>query len=241
MARRGKITNKQERDVIERPVRYKKYLQFFLIVCEDQNTEPTYFKQFISLFPENTLFLKTVGTGLSPKGVVERAIIERDNFEKVTLKEIDFVWAVFDKDDADLVGANGSMAKKENFEEAFTVAAKESIEIAYSNEVFELWLLLHLKNVSASVAIPRQDIYAELEQSVKKTTPYQNFVYQHGNSDIIDIIAKIGNEDAALKRAAKILEQQKDKEPIDANPSTKVHLLVKELRDWIGYYNYKPS
>ncbi len=33
------------------------------------------------------------------------------------------------------------------------------------------------------------------------------------------------------------LDYHKNKKPIEANPSTKIHLLVKELRDWIKYYN----
>ena len=42
-----------------RPARSKKYVYFVLIVCEDQNTEPAYFKQFENLFegllPEETI------------------------------------------------------------------------------------------------------------------------------------------------------------------------------------------
>ena len=235
MGRKGKIINIQKRDEIERPVRYRTYKQFFLIVCEDEKTEPTYFEQFTNQFPEKTMFLKTVGTGRSPKGVVEQAIKERDNIKAEALKDIDFVWAVFDKDDAD-----ENETKIQNFEDAFNVAEREKIEVAYSNEVFELWLLLHFKDIDSTVAIPRQEIYKELELSVKACKNYENFVYQHGKSDILDVLAIIGNENDALRRAEQMLEQQKTKKPIEANPSTKVFLLVKELRDWINYYNYIP-
>ncbi|MBG0745814.1 MAG: hypothetical protein I4E98_04320, partial [Planktothrix agardhii KL2] len=34
-----------------------------------------------------------------------------------------------------------------------------------------------------------------------------------------------------------LLQAQKGVAPIQANPSTKVHLLVQELRVWIDYYN----
>jgi len=50
----------------------------------------------------------------------------------------------------------------------------------------------------------------------------------------------IGNEALAIERAILLLKFHKEKPPIEANPSTKVHLLVKELRDWITYYNWKP-
>lgn len=50
----------------------------FLIVCEDENTEPAYFRQFKNQIPAETIFSKEVGTGLDQQGVVLRAIEERN-------------------------------------------------------------------------------------------------------------------------------------------------------------------
>lgn len=239
MAKKGKIkpTKTEEQDT--RPIRWRGFVQFFLIVCEDEATEPAYFQQFKRVFDElrpETIYLETVGTGLSPKGVVEQAIKERNKLKKEANKEIDFVWAVFDKDDAD-----ENATKIQNFEEAFTIANTEKVHLAYSNEVFEVWLLLHLEKVEASSPIPRQEIYARLESAIQKQgSKYTSFVYEHGNKNIIEIIAEIGNEAHAIEKAEKLLEAQEGKKPIEANPSTKVHLLVKELREWIAYYGYKP-
>ncbi len=236
MAKKGKITAipKQETEEI-RPIRWRGYKQFFLIVCEDQATEPAYFAQFKEIFDKiakETIFVKPVGTGKSPKGVVEQAIIEREKLKAETYKDVDFVWAVFDKDDAD---KNETTIK--NFKTAFEIAKNENIHLAYSNEVFELWLLLHLTNVSATNPIPRKEIYNLMETAIKNSgTLYENFVYEHGNTNIIAIISKIGNEEQAIKKAEKLLKLQKHKKAIEANPSTKVHLLVKELRDWIRFY-----
>jgi hypothetical protein len=236
MAKKGKITTIPKHETEEvRPVRWRGYKQFFLIVCEDQATEPAYFAQFKEIFDKitkETIFVKPVGTGKSPKGVVEQAIIERKKLKAETYKDVDFVWAVFDKDDAD---KNETTIK--NFETAFEIAKKENIHVAYSNEVFELWLLLHLTNVSATHPIPRKEIYNLLESAIQNSgTLYANFVYEHGNADIIAIISQIGNEEQAIKKAEMLYELQKDKTVIEANPSTKIHLLVKELRDWIRFY-----
>lgn len=236
MAKKGKITTipKQETEEI-RPIRWRGYKQFFLIVCEDQATEPAYFAQFKEIFDKitnETIFVKPVGTGKSPKGVVEQAIIEREKLKVETYKDVDFVWAVFDKDDADR-----NATTIHNFETAFKIAEKENINIAYSNEVFELWLLLHLTNVSATNPIPRKEIYNLLEIAIKNSgTLYENFIYEHGNSNIIEIISQIGNEEQAIKKAEKLCKSQKNKQIVEANPSTKVHLLVKSLRDWIAFY-----
>jgi hypothetical protein len=238
MAKKGKIITtipKQETEEI-RPIRWRGYKQFFLIVCEDQATEPAYFAQFKEIFDKitkETIFVKPVGTGKSPKGVVEQAIIEREKLKAEAYKDIDYVWAVFDKDDADK-----NATTIHNFETAFEIAKNENIQIAYSNEVFELWLLLHLTNVSAKNVIPRKEIYNLLETAIKNSgTLYENFVYEHGNVNIITIISQIGNEEQAIKKAEKLYELQKHKTAIEANPSTQVHLLVKELRAWIGFYS----
>lgn len=238
MARKGRVKRKKskEKEEVERPIRYRKYQQFFLIVCEDESTEPFYFGKFKDLFPEHTLFLKAVGTGLDPLGVVNQSILEKNKLYDLSRKEIDFVWAVFDKDDAD-----ENETKINRFEDAFKIAKEESIRIAYSNEVFELWLLLHLVDIEAEKFLPREQVYQALETAVKTKDGYQEFEYIHGQKDIVDVIEKIGNEQRAMKRASELLKYHAEKLPIESNPSTKVHILVKELRDWISYYNWEPE
>jgi hypothetical protein len=197
MAKKGKVKVSNVQRTEERPIRSRIYKQFFLIVCEDEATEPAYFKQFQILFDKlskETLFLKSVGTGRDPKGVIEQAILERAKLKLESYKEVDFVWVVFDKDDAD-----ENQTKMNRFEQAFSLAKKEKMEVAYSNEVFELWLLLHLANVPMNHPIPRKEIYDLLESAVKSSnTKYGNFKYEHGNPNIIDIIAQMGQESHAV-------------------------------------------
>ena len=103
MARKGKIKIAIEPIEEEiRPVRSRKYVYFVLIVCEDENTEPAYFKQFEDLFedllPEETVYVKRVGTGRNSLGVVNAAIAERTRiYEENNHREIDETWVVFDK------------------------------------------------------------------------------------------------------------------------------------------------
>jgi hypothetical protein len=61
----NKLISASDRD--ERPVRLKNYQQFMLIACEDQNTEPAYFKSFQHLFPAETFYVKPVPC----KGLIE--------------------------------------------------------------------------------------------------------------------------------------------------------------------------
>ncbi len=209
---------------------------FILIVCEDQNTEPTYFRQFKKMFPEETVYLREIGTGKKPKGIVEQTINEREILSAEAKKTIDEVWVVFDKDDE-----GNTATTLESFNSAWALARQEKINIAFSNEVFELWLLLHFIDVSSTNPIPRADIYSSLQTVIKSFETHKLFVYQHGKAEVIDALVKLGSEVKAIERAEKLLAEQKGKQPIDANPSTTVHVLVKRLRELIDWYSYSPD
>lgn len=236
MARRGKLTKQKTKDETIRPVRFRRYDHFFLIVCEDEKTEPYYFDTFVQKFPNETVFLRTIGTGKKPKGIVEQSIIEREKFSIEAKKSINEVWVVFDKDDE---GNNDKTLA--NFNEAWTIAAEQNIHIAFSNEVFELWLLLHFREVSSARSIPRSGIYSNLAAAIQSFSTHEFFVYDHGKTEVIDLLLALGNEAKAIERAEKLLAEQQGKTPIEANPSTTVHLLVKRLNDLIEWYAYSPE
>lgn len=241
MARKGKLKKqKANRDEVHRPERIRRYKYLFLIVCEDQKTEPEYFETYKKHIPEHTLYLKPVGAGLDPKGVVERAISERDNLKAESKKDVDSVWVVFDKDNAD-----NSEANVKRFNEAFSISEKESFNIAYSNDSFELWLLIHFIEVDKTKPIGRHEIYEHLKQEFKKVKGYEDYEYDHYKVDprTLEIVFKAGNREQAIERAKHLLEyhSQVKNSPINANPSTRVHLLVSDLLEWINFYSYSPK
>lgn len=208
---------------------------FILIVCEDTKTEPAYFELFKKQIPEDTIFLRTIGTGKDPQGVILQTIKERDLLNADTLKEIDQVWAVFDIDDA-----NENQTKRQKFINALQIAQKENVRLAHSNEAFELWLLLHLTDIPAEHPIPRARLYTQLQQEIRKNPNYSDYEYNHRKIDplFLSIIKKLGNESSAIRRAEKLEQAQQGKETLLANPSTKIHHLVKELQEWIKYYKF---
>lgn len=233
MARKGKLNNKQTENDIERPANDRKYTYHILIACEDENTEPYYFGEYKKLFeeiwPKETLFLKPIGTGRNSLGVVQQAIEERSKLKTT----VDQTWAVFDKDDLDKSEGNIN-----RFNEAFTLGEQNDVKIAYSNECFELWLLLHFEDINKEAAIPRTEIYNRLENAIKKYEP--EFSYEHGNNNIVDLTSKYGDEDAAIKRAEELFNYHKQEkhQPIESNPNTLVYNLVRELDSWLKYYSY---
>ena len=127
--------------------------------------------------------------------------------------EVDETWVVLDRD-IDTTKPND----KETFNEALALAKRSSINVAYSNDAFELWFLLHFQVVSGEM---HRDVICEKLKAHLGS-------YEHGN-DIFDQIDTLYPE--ALKRAKQMLRAAEKTMPVDANPSTTVHLLTEKLRE----------
>lgn len=102
--------------------------QSFLIVCEGECTEPDYFKAFRM----TAATIKVVGQAMNTTSLVNKAISIR-NIETAKKRCYDQCWVVFDKDD---FPAN-------DFNRAIAMAHKNGFQVAYSNQAFEYWFLLH--------------------------------------------------------------------------------------------------
>lgn len=202
MARKRKPTGRKSakgrgKGYRDRQVKIREIRQKFLIVCEGAKTEPNYFIKF--QVPKLVVDVK--GLGLSPSQLVDAA-------QELRLEDdYDQVWCVFDRDEWD------------NFNDAFSKARQRNVKIAYSNEAFELWFLLHFNYYDTK--IPRSEYISRLSQCLDK--PYQK------NSETIfdELEGKIGQ---AIHNAERLMKQYDPPNPSIDNPSTTVHLLVKELQ-----------
>lgn len=110
---------------------YRTPKKVVLIVCEGERTEPSYFEGF----PLLKSIRDIKGIGANTLSVVKEAIKIRDkgNFGEV--------WCVFDRDSFPV----------NNVVKAFTLAKKEKVNIAFSNESFELWYLLHFQYLDTAI------------------------------------------------------------------------------------------
>jgi hypothetical protein len=234
MAKKGKVKKGRHHKFPDegRPEKVRFYQEFYLIVCEDEKTEPEYFKKFKAYFPAQTLFLIAIGTGLSPLGIVNKATELRKVKSSDFDKDIDHVWAVFDVDDH---GAGGQVT--ENFKQAEEAAKAENIALAISNEVFEIWILLHFAMINPSLSLPRSVVYEMINDEVKKHNV--DFEYKHGDMGILNQVKKYGDEDLAISRAQELIKHHNGVDVLHSNPITNVVSLVVELKEWIDYFNYK--
>jgi RloB-like protein len=151
--------------------------------------------------------------------VVERAEIEskKDNFDQV--------WVVFDKDDF----------PADNFDNAISKAESLGFQVAFSNQAFEYWLILHFENHQGG-AMHRNDYDAKINQHL---LPFE-IKYDGENSKIVEeqffdimnaIDAKTGEKrvNLAIKRAKSIYENIETTSFAAAESSTTVFKLVEEL------------
>ena len=102
-----------------------------LIVCQGQETEKSYFEQFEYV----SAIIKTIPVAQDPVSLVEAAIELRDQ-AKAAKTPYAQVWCVFDKDDS----------PAEQFNSAISRARSQKLRVAYSNQAFEFWLLLHFED-----------------------------------------------------------------------------------------------
>lgn len=193
----------------------RKPLPRYLIVCGGEKTEKHYFEAFPV---SSKVVIDVVGLKRSPSHVVERAIKEKRKDP-----DIDQVWCVFDldhfvKDFTEAVEKARSVKKEEGIE----------IEIAYSNEAFELWYLLHFDYCDSKIS--RDQYVDKLTKKLAKLTGYE---YKKNSLDMYSIL--LLKQQDAIKNAKKLLETHSHHlSPVNKKPSTTVHLLVQELNQYLS-------
>lgn len=191
---------KNSREYSRKNVNTREVKQRFLIVCEGEKTEPNYFRSF--RVPGNVIHIK--GVGYNPSKLVDRT----KELYKQEEEDYDQVWYVFDRDDW----------LTQDFNNAINKANNQKFMVAYSNEAFELWYVLHFEFLNTG--IPRKDYINKLNTLLDKE--YRK------NSDTIynDLFDR---QETAIKNAENLIKQYGKPNPPQDNPSTTVHLLVKAL------------
>ncbi|MBL7797524.1 MAG: RloB domain-containing protein [Saprospiraceae bacterium] len=194
----------------------------FLIICEGVNTEPCYFKSF----PVQTAQVEAFGIGRSKTSLVEHAI------EWVQQKPPDSereVWVVFDMD---FDPSEDATLQRNDFNEAIRLAKDNRFRVAYSNDAFELWFVLHYQFLEA--ALDRAAYYNLLGnhwgmsyERDCKGLQFCRAIYQRLLSD------PNADQQAAIRHAERLFAQHAGYLPAVQNPCTTVFQLVVELNKYL--------
>ena len=217
-AKRGKsrkLNPKTSRGYRDRnaTVNSRSKLERFLIVCEGSKTEPNYFRCF--RVPKDVIALDVRGIGENTINLVKEAIKLKKNDG-----DYDQVWCVFDKDSFPI----------ENFNKALELAEDNDIKVAYSNEAFEIWYILHFDY--RDTAMSRQEYQDVLTQKLRNAKLIDlNKQYRKNDNNMYEYLEKLQSQ--AIKNSKRLLEQYNPPQPAIDNPSTTVHLLVEELNKFV--------
>lgn len=184
--------------------------QSFLIVCEGENTEPDYFKAFRM----TAATIKAVGQGMNTLSLVNKAISIRET-EKAKKHSFDQCWVVFDKDDY----------PDNDFNQAILLAKSNGFRVAYSNQAFEYWFLLHFNRYMGAIHRNQYpDMLSKLiEMPYSKTQGFGALMYRF----------LLNRQRQAIDNADAILAEVSHGNPAKEESSTTVQKLVVELNKYL--------
>jgi len=211
--------NRRSEPQLERGSPEKLEKPTILIVCEGENTEPSYFKQF----KLSSATIHAVGEGYNTVSLVNRAS------HLAAQKKFDQVWCVSDKDDFRTV----------DFNNAITLARANGFMVGYSNQAFEYWLLLHFIDHQGG-GMHRTDYDSRLNQLLQ---PYglsydgkrSKFITEEMFELLVGFDVKTGltRTQLAIHRAKRNYEQLSHVSPAAEESSTSVFELVEELLKYL--------
>lgn len=178
-----------------------------VIFCEDSKSAADYFRSF----PINgaPFEVRVEGTGRNTESLVKLAIQEK---RKAETQKTPFyaVWCVFDRDNF----------PQDHYNRAFDLAESADIQIAWANEAFELWYLLHFDYMDSALS------RTQYSQKLKRN----GIKYDKTDQSIYDQLQP--HQGTALQNAKRLereWQEQRNKFPHRENPSTSVHKLVEYL------------
>lgn len=196
------------------PIDFLPPRQSFLIICEGQETEKNYFNSFRANKSVEDFEVK--GLGANTLSLVQKALEIRANLEAKREAPFDQAWCVFDRDSF----------PAQNFNAALQLATQNGFHVAYSNQAFELWYLLHFDFHNAAIS---RTLYSE------KLSAKLGFHYRKNSPLTYTALQQLGDEERAMKFADNLLKscitEKGFLDPESNNPSTTIHCLVRELRD----------
>jgi hypothetical protein len=197
---RGKVSGGLKRKVGFREIKPR-----LLIVCEGKRTEPNYFRGFRLTNVE----LVVEGAGMVHVSVVQKAIEMKAKYE-----DYQEVWCVFDRDKHTANPNDEAL-----FNEAIETAKANDILVAYSNDAFELWYLLHFQYIDNQIL--RADYITKLKLKLGAYKKNDRKMYDKLESKLPD----------AIKNAKKLYKNCDQNDPANADPSTTVFQLVERLKE----------
>lgn len=221
----------------------------FIIFCEDEVSEPVYFKYFetplIKINPVEGQKSKIENVVKAISHCVDQKLMKVIDGVSTLISDDIQVWCVFDRD----ANANETTNTANIlFNEAIETAKNRGFKVAWSNDSFELWILLHFMDIDpdlpeSKLRVTYYDNLTEFFKNVPKPNEYLKNVLKAAGFNYKKHLKSRKNfrnivRDEMIHRTqdaidrAKVLEEyhsNANKENHEKNPYTLVHHLISEL------------
>lgn len=166
---------RQQAPALRRAVPVREENPVLLILCQGEVTEVEYFRHFELA----TATVEAVGKAFDPEKLVEHALELREQAQR-NREPYDQVWCVFDKDDT----------RPGNFNAAIQRAQANGLDVAFSNQAFEFWLLLHFDDHQGG-GMRRETCGERVSQLIAAANPrvsYNPKKGKHVSRDLFDLL-----------------------------------------------------
>jgi hypothetical protein len=228
----------------------------FIVFCEDSVNEPAYFRSFQK--PGKVKVNVVDGQLSSFKNIMntlqyceKEGLLEEVNNGHYQLKPgtTNHVWSVFDRDVETEDRQSTDPEKDMQFTLSIQAAVQAGLKVAWSNDVFELWILLHFEEVSPGVWRHRTYVYdrlTEIFRSMPDQSPEMmtitgrpNFNYKNDfkkrTNFILYVLPYLETRRELATQRAKALEAAFSAvhRYHQCNPCTKVYHLVDSIQSFV--------
>lgn len=185
-----------------------------------EKAEINYFQEFKNHLHSNLLMPRKF-ICFTPQQLIPE-VVKWKKWEKINDEDGDRIWCIFDVDDF-------FKNDPDNLLKAINLAHQNNIKIAYVNECFEHWILLHFERLNSAVrrgaTIETKIIqhfkknglgkYIKNQEVFKQLLPFQSNAIKNGNG----LVPKYEEIDWQKELSG------------DGNPSTSIHFLIQEIND----------
>ena len=200
----------------KRQKRHKKPRPNVMIFCEGE-TEEAYIHMIKRRYSaKNVLSNKIKAKSYRMQGLtlVQHAINTINKMSKKQRESFDEFYVMYDRDEQSTEELQQAIKASEN--------NHPKIHTIYCNECFELWLLLHLDQVTTH--LHREELYRRLEKKLSLDGSYRNYKGEQISTYVENFIPNAFKNAASLK-----IDDIPLKEAIELNPYTNFHQTLKHI------------
>lgn len=183
-----------------------------------EKAEIEYFQDFKN-YLKTPLLMAKKEICWTPQEMLDKVVLWKE--KEVSDEDGDQVWCIFDVDDFYKNDRNKLLKAIKN-------AKNNDIKIAYANECFELWILLHFEKITSPVFRGK-----EIEKKIQQAFEKNKLGKFEKNKKVFQSLLPFQSE--AIKNARCLLpiryEEIKWENALNdnKNPSTSIHFLVEEI------------